>query len=194
MFTSDDYDAANRNLTMPRRANDFGLLLHAARFAAWKHRHQRRKGAGRLPYINHPLDLAHALWFEGGVRDEITLAAAILHDTIEDTQTTVQELQGEFGAAVAKIVMETSDEPTIDWRVRKKLQITRARTASQGAREVKLADKLCNLRSLIASPPQRWSLERQRDYFDWAKRVVDELRGTNAELEARFDQIYRQRP
>lgn len=194
MLTSGDYDAAERILTMPRRASDFGLLLHAARFAAWKHRHQRRKGAGRLPYINHPLDLAHALWFEGGVRDEITLAAAILHDTIEDTQTTVQELQGEFGAAVAGIVMETSDEPSVDWRVRKKLQITRARSASQRAREVKLADKLCNLRSLVASPPQRWSLERRREYFDWAKRVVDELRGTNAELEARFDQIYRQRP
>ncbi|NBX40825.1 MAG: phosphohydrolase, partial [Gammaproteobacteria bacterium] len=101
---------------------------------------------------------------------------------------------GEFGETVAEVVMETTDEPSVHWRVRKKLQVTRARTASRRAREVRLADKLCNLRSLVASPPQRWTLERQREYFDWAKRVVDQMRGTNAELEAKFDQIYRQRP
>lgn len=82
-----------------------GLVLRAARFAAWKHRDQRRKGKGREPYINHPLELAHVLWFEGGVTDPVVLAAALLHDTIEDTQTTLQELQGEFGAEVAQIVL-----------------------------------------------------------------------------------------
>jgi guanosine-3',5'-bis(diphosphate) 3'-pyrophosphohydrolase len=97
-----------------------GLVLHAVRFAAWKHRDQRRKGKGRVPYINHPLDLAHVLWFEGGVTDATVLAAALLHDTIEDTQTSVQELQGEFGERVAQIVMEVTDERTLDWRVRKK--------------------------------------------------------------------------
>jgi guanosine-3',5'-bis(diphosphate) 3'-pyrophosphohydrolase len=76
---------------------DMGLVLRAARFAAWKHRDQRRKGRGALPYINHPLDLAHVLWFEGGVTDPVVLAAALLHDTLEDTQTALQELQGEFG-------------------------------------------------------------------------------------------------
>lgn len=171
-----------------------GLVLRAARFAAWKHRHQRRKGKGRLPYINHPLDLAHALWFEGQVTDPVVLAAALLHDTIEDTQTSVQELQGEFGEQIAGIVMETTDEKSLNWRVRKKLQITRARGASAQARLVKLADKICNLRSLIANPPQNWTVERQRHYFDWAKEVVDQLRGTNPDLELRFDQVYRKRP
>ena len=126
-----------------------GLVLRAARFAAWKHRHQRRKGKGRLPYINHPLDLAHVLWFEGQVTDPIVLAAALLHDTVEDTQTSVQELQGEFGEQIAGVVMETTDEKSLDWRVRKKLQITRARGASIEARLVKLADKICNLRNLM---------------------------------------------
>jgi guanosine-3',5'-bis(diphosphate) 3'-pyrophosphohydrolase len=171
-----------------------GLLLRAMRFAAWKHRDQRRKGQRAEPYINHPLDLAHVLWFEGGVRDEATLVAALLHDTLEDTQTTVQELQGEFGEEIGSIVMEVSDEPTLDWRVRKKLQVTRAKTATPRARLVKLADKICNLRSLIASPPQRWSVERRRAYFDWAREVVEQLRGTNLSLEERFDQVYRQRP
>jgi guanosine-3',5'-bis(diphosphate) 3'-pyrophosphohydrolase len=178
----------------PSSPEAVGLLLRAMRFAAWKHRDQRRKGQHAEPYINHPLDLAHVLWFEGGVRDEATLVAALLHDTLEDTQTTVQELQGEFGAEIASIVMEVSDEPTLDWRVRKKLQVTRAKTATPRARLVKLADKICNLRSMIASPPQRWSVERRRAYFDWAREVVEQLRGTNPSLEERFEQVYRQRP
>jgi guanosine-3',5'-bis(diphosphate) 3'-pyrophosphohydrolase len=183
-----------RDAVQPSSAEAVGLLLRAIRFAAWKHRDQRRKGQRAEPYINHPLELAHVLWFEGGVRDEATLVAALLHDTLEDTQTTVQELQGEFGEEIGSIVMEVSDEPTLDWRVRKKLQVTRAKTATPRARLVKLADKICNLRSMIASPPQRWSIERRRAYFDWAREVVEQLRGTNPSLEERFDQVYRQRP
>lgn len=173
---------------------DMGPVLRAARFAAWKHRDQRRKGRGALPYINHPLDLAHVLWFEGGVTDPTVIAAALLHDTLEDTQTTLQELQGEFGERVAEIVMEVTDEPTVNWRARKKLQISRARLASLAAKQVKLADKICNLRSLVSSPPNGWSVDRQRAYFDWSKEVVDQLRGANAELELRFDQIWKRRP
>ena len=114
-----------------------GLVLRAARFAAWKHRDQRRKGRRALPYVNHPIDLANVLWFEGSVRDPKTLAAALLHDTIEDTQTTVQELQGEFGEEVASIVLEVTDEPSLHYRVRRKLQVSRARSASGPARQVK---------------------------------------------------------
>jgi guanosine-3',5'-bis(diphosphate) 3'-pyrophosphohydrolase len=128
------------------------------------------------------------------VRDEVTLAAALLHDTLEDTQTSVQELQGEFGEEIASIVLEVSDEPSLHWRVRKKLQVTRAKIATPRARLVKLADKICNLRSMISSPPQRWSIERRRAYFDWAREVVDQLRGTNPSLEDRFDHVFRQRP
>lgn len=173
---------------------DMGLVLRAARFAAWKHRDQRRKGKDKEPYINHPLELAHVLWFEGGVDDPVVLAAALLHDTIEDTQTTLQELQGEFGGRVAQIVMEVTDERSLNWRVRKKLQVSRARLSSPEAKQVKLADKICNLRSMVASPPNGWSVDRQRAYFDWAGQVVDQLRGTNPELEQRFDQIHKKRP
>jgi len=164
---------------------DTGLVLRAARFAAWKHRDQRRKGRGALPYINHPLDLAHVLWFEGGVTDPVTLAAALLHDTLEDTQTTLQELQGEFGERVAAIVMEVTDEPTINWRARKKLQVSRARLASQEAKQVKLADKICNLRSMVSSPPSGWAVERQRTYFDLAKDVHGQHSGANTEPKKR---------
>ena len=173
---------------------DMGLVIRAAQFSAWKHRHQRRKGHAAEPYINHPLDVAHVLWFEGGVRDPVIIAASLLHDTIEDTQTSVGELQGEFGEEVAELVMEVTDEPSVHWQVRKKLQISRAKGASLAARQIKLADKICNLRSMIASAPKGWSVERVRNYFDWSKQVIDQLRGANPSLERRFDSIYARKP
>ena len=171
-----------------------GLILAALRFAAWKHRDQRRKGPNSVPYINHPIELANVLWFEGRVRDPLVIAAAILHDTIEDTETTPDELRGEFGATVAAIVDEVTDVTWLRKRARKKLQVARAGRASRRARLVKLADKICNLRDIKAHPPRDWTLERRREYFDWARSVVDEIRGTNARLERKFDDVYRLKP
>ena len=171
-----------------------GLILAALRFAAWKHRDQRRKGPHSVPYINHPIDLANVLWFEGQVRDPLVIAAAILHDTIEDTETTPDELRGAFGATVAGIVDEVTDVTWLRKRARKKLQVARAGRASKRARLVKLADKICNLRDIKAHPPRDWTLERRREYFDWALSVVDEIRGTNARLERKFDDVFRLRP
>lgn len=171
-----------------------GLMLKAIEFASRKHRDQRRKDAIRTPYINHPIALAEVLWFEGRVRSSVTIAAAILHDTIEDTETTPEELKGIFGAEVASVVEEVTDVIWLSKSSRKKLQIAKAARASLKARQVKLADKICNLRDILASPPAGWSLQRQREYFDWAKLVVDQIRGSNKLLERRFDQIYGERP
>ena len=170
------------------------LVIRAAGFAAHKHRDQRRKDVNQSPYINHPLELAEVLLTEGLIADPVTLAGALLHDTIEDTQTTFDELRGQFGTRVADIVMEVTDTKFIDPRVRKRLQVAKARRASLAARRIKLADKICNLRDILAHPPAKWSLDRKREYFDWAKSVVDRVRGTNARLERRFDEVYAQRP
>lgn len=171
-----------------------GLILRALAFAAHKHRDQRRKDAAASPYINHPIQLANVLWLEGQVHDAVVIAAALLHDTIEDTETTEHELRGEFGDAVAHVVTEVTDVKWIDWRARKRLQVARAAAASHEARLVKLADKICNLRDLVAHPPKGWGLERRQRYFDWAKGVVDQLRGTLPVLERRFDEVYALRP
>jgi guanosine-3',5'-bis(diphosphate) 3'-pyrophosphohydrolase len=171
-----------------------GLVLKAVAFAASKHRDQRRKDADASPYINHPIALAEVLWAEGRVRDPAVIAAALLHDTIEDTETRLDELAGAFGAEVAAIVEEVTDVKWLKKRSRKVLQLARASRASSGAKLVKLADKICNLRDIIASPPAGWSLERKQEYFDWAKSVIEQIRGTNARLERRFDQLYRKRP
>lgn len=170
------------------------LVLRAVAFAAHKHRDQRRKDKEASPYINHPIELAHVLWDEGEVRDPLVIAAALLHDTLEDTETSWQELRGEFGEEIADIVLEVTDTQWIRKEVRKRLQVAKARHSSEAARLVKLADKICNVRDLGTRAPDGWSLERKRQYFDWAKEVVDRLRGTHAELERRFDEVYALRP
>jgi len=170
------------------------LILKALEFAARKHRNQRRKDKVASPYINHPIALANVLWHEGAVTDPVVIAAALLHDTIEDTETTWQELRGEFGDEVADVVLEVTDVKWMKWKVRKRLQVARARYASDKAKLVKLADKICNLRDMAAHPPANWGLERRQQYFDWAKEVVDQFRGTHPELERRFDEVYALKP
>jgi guanosine-3',5'-bis(diphosphate) 3'-pyrophosphohydrolase len=118
----------------------------------------------------------------------------LLHDTIEDTKTTGTELRRLFGTKVAGIVAEVTDYKRLPKERRKELQIQHAGSLSQNAKQVKLADKICNLRDILASPPKDWSIERKRQYFDWAKKVIDQVRGTNSKLERRFDQLYRRRP
>jgi guanosine-3',5'-bis(diphosphate) 3'-pyrophosphohydrolase len=174
---------------------DIALVLKAASFAAHKHRDQRRKDEQASPYINHPLALANILANEGGVNDTATLCAALLHDTIEDTETTADELRESFGETVASVVLEVTDDKSItDKAVRKQLQVEHAAGISDPAKRVKLADKIANLRDIVATPPSDWTLERRRQYFDWAKSVIDRLRGVDARLEAVFDQAYSKRP
>ena len=173
---------------------ELALLLKALAFAAHKHRDQRRKDAEASPYINHPIALADVLVNEAGVTDIEVLAAALLHDTVEDTATTHEELVEHFGARIARIVAEVTDDKRLDKAERKRLQVEHAPHISPEAKLVKLADKLCNLRDVADRPPARWDLARRRDYFDWAKRVVDGLRGVHPKLEAAFDAAYARRP
>jgi guanosine-3',5'-bis(diphosphate) 3'-pyrophosphohydrolase len=170
------------------------LLLKALAFAARKHRDQRRKDAQASPYINHPIALADVLVNEAGVTDMDVLCAALLHDTIEDTKTTPEELEREFGPAIASIVLELTDNKMLKKGTRKRMQVAHAGSASREAKLVKLADKICNLRDVNARPPASWDLARRREYFDWAKSVVDRLRGANPRLEAAFDRAYSRRP
>jgi guanosine-3',5'-bis(diphosphate) 3'-pyrophosphohydrolase len=177
-----------------RPEKDLALLFRALAFAAHKHRDQRRKDAEASPYINHPIALAEVLAGEGGVADAEVLAAALLHDTIEDTATTAAELRAEFGARIAAMVEEVTDDQSLPKADRKRLQIEHAAALSPGAKLVKLADKICNLRDVAERPPAKWDLQRRQEYFEWAKRVIDGLRGASPKLEAAFDAAYRRKP
>jgi len=167
------------------------LLVDALAFAAHKHRDQRRKNVAASPYINHPIALAHVLVCEGKVEDATVLAAAILHDTVEDTQTSLAEIEFQFGAQIARIVGEVTDDTTLPKARRKALQVEHAPHLSQAAKLVKLADKICNVRDVADDPPANWPVERRIEYFEWCKRVIDGLRGAHPALEARFDEAYR---
>lgn len=173
---------------------EFGEILEALQFAAHKHRDQRRKDPEASPYINHPIALANILWREAAVHEPRVIRAALLHDTIEDTDTTLDELRQRFGAAVAGIVAEVTDDKSLDKAARKRLQVEHAAHLSREAKLVKLADKIANLRDVASSPPAAWPLERQREYFDWAKAVIDALRGAHPPLESLFDEAYARRP
>ena len=166
-------------------------LFRALVFAAEQHRHQRRKGADAAPYINHPIRVAAVLALEAGVTDEPTLLAAVLHDTIEDTNTTAEELEREFGARVAGLVLELTDDKSLPKEVRKQLQIDHAPAASAEAKRIKIADKICNVRDVAENPPRDWSVTRRREYLDWAEQVVAGCRGADPALAALFDRVLR---
>jgi GTP diphosphokinase / guanosine-3',5'-bis(diphosphate) 3'-diphosphatase len=175
-------------------AHDLPALFSALSFSADKHRSQTRKDAEASPYINHPIQLCVVLSEEGGIDDPTVLMAALLHDTIEDTQTTYDDLLEHFGAPVADVVMEVTDDKALAKADRKRLQVEHASTISNAAKLVKLADKICNVRDILKSPPHWWTLERRLEYFEWSKSVVDALRGVHPKLEAIFDAAYAQKP
>ncbi|MEM1005132.1 MAG: HD domain-containing protein [Pseudomonadota bacterium] len=170
------------------------IVIKALDFSAQKHRKQRRKDSEGSPYINHPIALMRVIAEEAGLTDPNLLAVAALHDTIEDTATTLEELEQVFGPEIANMVFELSDNKSLPKAERKKRQIDYASKISQGGAIVLLADKICNLRDLAQVPPVDWSLQRKRDFFDWAKQVVDNLPSSNEKLETLFEDAYALRP
>jgi guanosine-3',5'-bis(diphosphate) 3'-pyrophosphohydrolase len=166
-----------------------GILLTAIHFSADRHRDQRRKDTLKSPYINHPIEVAELLWQVGGIRDDAVLIAAVLHDTIEDTQTTPDEIRSLFGKEVLDIVLECTDDKSLPQPERKKLQIETAPHKTPKAKLVKLADKICNLRDLNQNPPRFWPKIQKQEYLLWSEKVVAGLRGTNPALETLYDEI-----
>ena len=164
-----------------------GELRRSTGFAGWKHDGQFRKGEGRIPYIHHPVEVASLLWEIGGVEDVELLQAAVLHDTIEDTETTRDEIQSHFGERVCTIVVEVTDNKALPKMERKAAQVAHAPHLSKDAQSLKLADKICNIHDVAMCTPIDWEKERQQAYFDWATEVVAGLRGCNSALEDLFD-------
>jgi len=163
-------------------------LLRAARFAAEKHRMQRRKDPDASPYINHPLNVAEVL-SRHGVEDVVTLCAAVLHDTVEDTETSAEELEDRFGDEVTAVVLEVTDDKSLAKARREDLQVEHARSLSDRAKLVKRGDKICNVLDVGQRPPPDWDRRRRMEYLDWTERVVAGCRGVNPRLEARYDDV-----
>ena len=178
----------------PEPMNDVVMLLKALKFSADKHTKDRRKDVEESPYINHPIQVATLLAVEAGIDDITVLQAALLHDTVEDTETSYEELVEVFGAAVADVVMEVTNDPTLSKAEQKRMQIVNAPHKSAAAALVKLADKTCNLRDIASMPPADWALERKQDYFDMALQVAEGLPQGSGRLRALFDGAFAARP
>jgi len=170
------------------KPHDLTLIFKALEFAADKHRNQRRKDVDSTPYINHPIALAKTL-AAVGISDPVVICGALLHDTVEDTETTEAELRAVFGAEIASVVMEVTDDKTLPKAERKQAQVDHAPHLSPEAKLVKLADKISNVTDVVTNPPSDWTVERRQAYCDWATSVVDGLRGIHQALEADFDKL-----
>lgn len=174
---------------IPSRLSDAQLLTRAVHFACVQHKDQHRKGADLDPYVNHLAEVAAYVATADAQPDGEVIAAAYLHDTIEDTSVTYEDLVHTFGARVAEIVREVTDDKSLPKSERRRLQIEHARHMSKDARLIKIADKTSNVRDVVHAPPSDWSREEMRAYVDWAKAVVAAMRGTDARLEDTFDRI-----
>lgn len=177
-----------QNRKAPENPNEVLQIARALDFAARRHAAQRRKGEAQEPYINHLAEVALLVAEATEGKDATHVIAALLHDTIEDQEVKYEELVEAFGAEVAELVLEVTDDKSLPKAMRKQLQVEHAPHISPRSRMLKIADKTSNLRSIVASPPKEWSDARKREYFEWAAKVVAGCRGVNPWLEAQFDE------
>jgi guanosine-3',5'-bis(diphosphate) 3'-pyrophosphohydrolase len=170
------------------------IILAALGFAAHKRRRQSKNDATAATDITQPIQIAHVLGVEGNIADEQVIAAAILHDTIEDTETTNEELRQQFGLTIAEVVEEVTKDTSMSAQELKRHQLEQAPRISRRAKLIQLAEKICDLRDMADNPPPDLTTRQIQDYFDWSKEVVDCMRGISPSLEAAFDEVYARRP
>lgn len=167
---------------------DIRILTNAFKFSANKHKKQRRKGILEIPYVNHPIDVANLLANVIDTDDYILLVSAVLHDTIEDTDTTFEELELTFGSDIANIVFEVSDNMSLPKSERKRLQIEKASGLSNRAKMIKIADKICNIQDML-NTRYHWTIRQKLKYISWSEKVVEQCKGLNENLDEQFDII-----
>ncbi len=161
-------------------------IFAALEYASWQHRFQRRKGFSRIPYINHPIRVAKILIDLIDNPLEELILAAILHDVVEDTDSTLEDITRLFGAKVSSIVEEVTDDMTLSPQMRKDLQIVKAKNLTDEAKLIKIADKISNINDLI-NYPISWTNVRKKKYILWSQKVVDGCRGIDPALDKHFD-------
>lgn len=168
------------------------IVLRAARFASIKHVSQKRKGVAAEPYLNHLIEVAELISLALPEVDANLIAAAFLHDTIEDTETSKQELVEAFGDDITGLVGEVTDDKSLPKADRKRLQIEHAPGLTARAQIIKIADKISNLRAILLTPPPDWDVARKQEYLEWARRVVAACTVTNAFLRTEFEFAFEQ--
>jgi guanosine-3',5'-bis(diphosphate) 3'-pyrophosphohydrolase len=174
---------------MKEKKCELALVFEALRYAAEKHKKQRRKGSEDTPYINHPIAVAYYLITYAEVQDPHVLAAAILHDTLEDTDATPEEIKEIFGPQVLELVQEVTDDKNLPKNIRRREQEETVNQRSHGAKLIRIADKISNVHDLFYTPPAGWDSQTQNDYLDWTERVINKIKGVNPDLESMYDEM-----
>ena len=169
--------------------SDVVLVSRAYAFAAERHSGQCRDGEKPQPYINHPIEVAELVTIATKGKDHTLIAAAVLHDTVEDTSATLAELGKLFNARIASVVAEVTDDKTLEKTERRQAQIDGMHGKSDRAKMIKIADKISNLRGIKTLTLNDWPLENQVEYLAFSRKVVDAARGANAWLERVFDEV-----
>jgi GTP diphosphokinase / guanosine-3',5'-bis(diphosphate) 3'-diphosphatase len=165
---------------------DYKSIIRAAVYAAEKHKYQRRKGFNQVPYINHPLKVTELL-LNCAEDDFVLLIGAVLHDVVEDSDATHEEIAELFGQEVADLVQEVTDNKELPYTTRKELQVKHAGELSVRAKKLKIADKICNIQDIV-NYPLDWTSERRLSYLEWAEQVIEGCRGVCPVLEKIFDE------
>jgi guanosine-3',5'-bis(diphosphate) 3'-pyrophosphohydrolase len=173
---------------MEECSDDLERIFAALLFAAEKHKTQRRKGRDKSPYINHPIAVAYYLTRYYDTVDVDIVIAAILHDTLEDTDTTPQEIEANFGPEVLLLVQEVTDDKNLPTEVRRNLQVKTIGAISPGAKLIRLADKISNITDLQKTPPADWDEKTSIDYLNWTEQVIGRIKGVNSKLEKLYDE------
>jgi guanosine-3',5'-bis(diphosphate) 3'-pyrophosphohydrolase len=175
------------------------VFLRSLDFAATRHRSQFRKGEEKIPYINHPIQVANLLVNEVGETDPVLLSAAILHDVVEDTVNSVEErdmlieeILSLFGEEILALTLEVTDDKTLIKEERKRLQVEHAAKISVRAKKLKSADKIMNIRDIMNCPPSGWTRKRVIDYLDWCEKVNEGVQGVNGKLDSLFEEALKQ--
>jgi guanosine-3',5'-bis(diphosphate) 3'-pyrophosphohydrolase len=164
------------------------LVSEAAELAAHRHNGMARKGRGSEPYINHLAEVANLLATATDGRDAELIAAGWLHDAIEDTTTTKEELAEKFGERVSSLVVEVTDDMNLPKSTRRQLQIVHSPGRSPSAKLIKIADKISNICARILPDPTAEERDDLAGYTAWAEQVVAGCRGGNAWLDKTFDE------
>lgn len=171
------------------KADEVRSIFNAVDFAAEKHKLQMRKNKDKTPYISHPLGVAYNVMHFGEMKDADVIIGALLHDTVEDTQTTFEEIQQRFGAQATTYVREVTDNKKLDFAERKRLAVIDASKKSKGASQIELADKLYNVEDLLHNPPENWRRIRIERYYQWVQSVVERLPDGNDALKKQIHHV-----
>lgn len=177
-------------MTTHKTKSDLQMIMEAVKYSSVCHRNQRRKDSGKTPYINHPIEAAEFLTSHS-VTDCDTIIGTLLHDVIEDTDGTYDEIKARFGENVAKFVMECSDDKKLNKIMRKRLQIKHAASISDQAKLIKLADKYSNISGLLETPPKSWSKEEITGYVTWGLAVCERLYGVNDSIDTAVRDLFK---